>query len=722
MVPKPLRICFFLRCEPTSHPPSQCRAFSMPLAYAHIVQILVDCVLWFYPFMAISSQMSDGLVVLGTGLLTICYQGLFDLAKQFLDPYDNESYGKGEDPLVVDTLIAETNSGSVRWMNSLNEFPVSPQRIKDGELSDYLLPVRGYSVEELLEMEEERKQRERDLQKRREREERERRKMEEKAAQLRQAAQAMIPALLTKSPTFESPTRISLERVNGAAGVVLPTATRAPVTFGLTETVSDVVGNLNALAGGIPLQLLPLGTAPAREEDNIVLEQRNREAREGNRQPISSEDYDDGNEDDSLSNDDIDDKGKVTRETEDFQNDEGLEVLEDLGADNDYVHTFNSFDSYKDLPWFEEVGADGSEIRLSQLLADEEWEEEKEAELEKQQPIRTFEEYSKRVEELRDATSSELAETEAILSAFPSAQSEDVISKGSKDKDLYDQTKLDGISQLWGSPPGEISELPSYSEPTVSGETDFRGIAKFLGEPASLSATTSKDREYDQYENESSASFSSIRSLWGGFDEDGDDSDNAASSVRERDDADASWRPFPVSSTDGSELRLSQILADEVWLEEANEEELEATVSFEEYEQQIADILEAEKEEQLETEAILNAPSFAEFVGTSDDDETQKSLKANNATFEDDLSVFEMDVGQELDATGFDSASLTAAEDGGVVDGEVELDEEIQARAADKSSVDDSSSHLPGDQIGSDESELEDDTPAMGENSLDSKS
>jgi hypothetical protein len=54
----------------------------MPLAYAHIVQVLVDVVLWMYPLMAISSGMSGFLTVLGTGLLTVCYQGLFDLAKQ----------------------------------------------------------------------------------------------------------------------------------------------------------------------------------------------------------------------------------------------------------------------------------------------------------------------------------------------------------------------------------------------------------------------------------------------------------------------------------------------------------------------------------------------------------------------------------------------------------------------------------------------------------------
>jgi Bestrophin, RFP-TM, chloride channel len=54
----------------------------MPLAYAHIVQVLVDVVLWLYPLAAISSGMSAVLSVLGTGLLTVSYQGLLNLAKQ----------------------------------------------------------------------------------------------------------------------------------------------------------------------------------------------------------------------------------------------------------------------------------------------------------------------------------------------------------------------------------------------------------------------------------------------------------------------------------------------------------------------------------------------------------------------------------------------------------------------------------------------------------------
>lgn len=139
----------------------------MPLAYAHIVQVLVDVVLWMYPFMALSTGMAWHISILGTGLLTMFYQGLFDLAKQFLDPYDNENYGKGDDPLVVDTLITETNAGSVRWMNSFQQQPWNKQLLKDGEMSALILPLRGYTVEEVLEKEEreehERKKKEKEV-------------------------------------------------------------------------------------------------------------------------------------------------------------------------------------------------------------------------------------------------------------------------------------------------------------------------------------------------------------------------------------------------------------------------------------------------------------------------------------------------------------------------------------------------------------------------------
>jgi len=120
----------------------------MPLAYAHLVQVLIDVILWMYPLMAVSTGMTPFIGILGTGLLTMFYQGLFDLAKQFLDPYDNESYGKGEDPLSIDTLISETNAGSIRWLNGLAAQPLAYQNLVDENFGGHQLPLRGWTAEE----------------------------------------------------------------------------------------------------------------------------------------------------------------------------------------------------------------------------------------------------------------------------------------------------------------------------------------------------------------------------------------------------------------------------------------------------------------------------------------------------------------------------------------------------------------------------------------------
>ena len=278
----------------------------MPLAYAHIVQVLVDVVLWMYPIMAISSNMSPILAILGTGILTITYQGLFDLAKQFLDPYDNESFGKGEDPLVVDTLIAETNAASIRWMNALSEFPIAPQKIRDGTLSEYLLPVRGYSVPELEQLESQRLERERERQERLQKEEEERRMAEEKSRKVRKAAQAMVPALYNDQDyqldLLRDKYNVQWEsRKQAVTGSIMPPhatitndggdtkkshlAARTPrarllslegrlptlaynggYSFPVGEGISHIVTHLDDIAGGVPNALVPDGTTAAKQE------------------------------------------------------------------------------------------------------------------------------------------------------------------------------------------------------------------------------------------------------------------------------------------------------------------------------------------------------------------------------------------------------------------------------------------------------------------------
>jgi hypothetical protein len=127
----------------------------IPFAYIHIVQVLVDAVLWAYPVMAFSSGFSFQMGVAGAMLLTTTYQGLFDLAKRFLDPFHNENFWQGDDPIMVSTLIAETNAGSMRWIYGLEDMPLSMSMIKSGNVDDFVLPEEGYTVEEATAREQE---------------------------------------------------------------------------------------------------------------------------------------------------------------------------------------------------------------------------------------------------------------------------------------------------------------------------------------------------------------------------------------------------------------------------------------------------------------------------------------------------------------------------------------------------------------------------------------
>lgn len=130
----------------------------LPFAYAHIVQVLVDVLLWAYPVMAFSSGLSLPMGVVGSILLTTTYQGLFDLAKRFLDPFHNENFWKGDDPIMVSTIIAETNAGSMRWFYGLEDMPLSMAMIKSGDLDEFILPEEGYTVEEATAREEQEKE------------------------------------------------------------------------------------------------------------------------------------------------------------------------------------------------------------------------------------------------------------------------------------------------------------------------------------------------------------------------------------------------------------------------------------------------------------------------------------------------------------------------------------------------------------------------------------
>lgn len=596
----------------------------MPLAYAHIVQVLVDIILWMYPFMAFSSGMSGFLTVMGTGLLTVSYQGLFDLAKQFLDPYDNESYGKGEDPLVVDTLIAETNAGSVRWMNGLSQFPVTSQRIKDGELSDYLLPIRGYSVEELALMEEEKKRKELELQERREREEEERRKAAEAERRLLEAAEAMVPGLWPNNTALhvgDLSNASVLFAVDGGSGLPsVSTAETAPpvISFANTEMASSVLDMLPSLqvCDDVVEALIPEATAPA-EPDVVCLD-------EPDEDDVEEEDV----EPTLFGGEDLDDSYY-----EEINGDDELSVNGERG----YVHAYDAFDPYGDLPWFDGVGPDGQEIRLSQMLADEEWEEELEFAREKEPRVRTYEEFAKKASEILESKNSELLETAEILSESPGRQSAASPTRSSSDSTpKYDQTKLDGLSQLWGLAPGELSDIPVYQVPPVE-QVDgaLSGITQLWGGSIDDGIPTLP-------RDEVSDSFDSISQLWGEDEEsipsatltgtrsvrEGRSSRESSSSTR-RIKGESSSRSI---SSDAKDLRISQLLADEVWSEEL-EELATDPITYDDYTRQVKEILEAEKEELLETAAILSAPPGADSVAVEEQEPRPSvSLRDVNAT------------------------------------------------------------------------------------------
>ena len=116
----------------------------MPLAYTHLVQILVDLFVLTTP-LALTSEIAFlgttqgplrwGFTVVGTAVLTLFYSGILDLAKMFLDPFDNEDYGGGRIGvrIDVDTLMQESNLGSRRWFRGDAWLPKVAMRRRERE-------------------------------------------------------------------------------------------------------------------------------------------------------------------------------------------------------------------------------------------------------------------------------------------------------------------------------------------------------------------------------------------------------------------------------------------------------------------------------------------------------------------------------------------------------------------------------------------------------------
>jgi hypothetical protein len=96
----------------------------MPLAYAQLVQILVDMLVVSTPF-ALLPKLGAPMALLGTAVLTFFYSSVLNLAKVFLDPFDNESYGGRLFGISINvgTLLQETNLGSTRWLRMSKSLP-----------------------------------------------------------------------------------------------------------------------------------------------------------------------------------------------------------------------------------------------------------------------------------------------------------------------------------------------------------------------------------------------------------------------------------------------------------------------------------------------------------------------------------------------------------------------------------------------------------------------
>jgi len=187
-----------------------------------------------------------------------------------------------------------------------------------------------------------------------------------------------------------------------------------------------------------------------------------------------------------------------------------------------------------------------------------------------------------------------------------------------------------GISQLFGLPPGELSEIPGYEEPTVP-ESIFGSVEQMWGD-AGLSSTSSERTSLPSPPSlEDEFSFDGISELWGEKIEDEAQELLSSSATRRV--------GSPIDSQgDGirrKESRLSEMLADEVYGTE--EPPSDRPIMFEDYEKQVQEILEAERAEMLETEAIMNAPPGAEAIALPgrDDEDAGDSY--------DELAILEMD-------------------------------------------------------------------------------
>jgi hypothetical protein len=312
-----------------------------------------------------------------------------------------------------------------------------------------------------------------------------------------------------------------------------------------------------------------------------------------------------------------------------------IEDDDELLSSEDLEYGDDDFDPFV-IEWFEEVGPDGKELRLSQMLADEDWShlnDEYDIEDESQNKTMGYEEFTRNAIEIIEQVEDEIAETKEILDSSPGSQAEYDAKKrlnkmsipkqklvSEETEPLYDQTRLDPISQLWGIPPGVLGLREDDEEEqqhTINEELDFSNIYSLWGMPLTSKASTQE--EDDVY----SPPVDGVKQLW--RDEALVDPSNLAleqdsstKTIGSSEFAGLEW--WDKVSPDGKEIRLSMMLADEEYEEEKKDEE-EQPMTFEQFAIETENLIQMVEEERKETEAILNAPPNANFLEEADEDE-----------------------------------------------------------------------------------------------------
>jgi hypothetical protein len=189
---------------------------------------------------------------------------------------------------------------------------------------------------------------------------------------------------------------------------------------------------------------------------------------------------------------------------------------------------------------------------------------------------------------------------------------------------------------LWGAPPGvlerKISEADDESERGILNDgIDFRNIYSLWGSAVKSGMKTLAEEDmtplnanidgFSELWNENVSSCGEEK-LDGIEDDTTNPADQQVGVVKFQAHASLEW--WDEVSEDGKELRLSQILADEIY-EEATDEEAATPMTFERFVEETEMLIEQAEVERKETEAIMKAPPNAAFLETLEDSPTSSS-------------------------------------------------------------------------------------------------